>query len=127
MKISTIIARLVLGLIYTAFSLAYFFNLLPQQEQPQGNAGQFLTGLFVAGYIMPLVKALELLTGLAFLSGRLVPMASVVIFPITLNIFLFHLVLAQDSLLIPGLMLAANVFLFYAYRERYNGLLAFKN
>ena len=54
-------------------------------------------------------------------------MASVVIFPITLNIFLFHLILAQDNLLIPGLMLAANVFLFYAHYEHYSGLLAFKN
>ncbi|HRJ30671.1 MAG TPA: hypothetical protein PLV21_01225 [Cyclobacteriaceae bacterium] len=126
MKISTIIARLVLGLIYTAFSLAFFFNLLPQQE-PQGDAGQFLMGLVVAGYIMPVVKALELLTGLAFLSGRFVPMAAVVIFPITLNIFLFHVVLAPDNLIIPGLMLAANLFLFYAHRERYNGLLALKN
>jgi len=45
-------------------------------------------------YLMPLLKVTELLCGLAFISGRFVPLATVVIFPITLNILLFHTFLA---------------------------------
>jgi putative oxidoreductase len=125
MKAVTLVARVVLGLIYTVFSLAFFFNLLPQGEHSEA-ATQFMMGLFAAGYVMPLVKTLELVCGIALLAGKFVSLAAVIIFPVTLNIVLFHLFLEPQGLLITVVMLAANVFLFYANRERYSQLLVLK-
>jgi uncharacterized membrane protein YphA (DoxX/SURF4 family) len=123
MKIVTLVARILLGLVYTVFSLAFFLNLLPQQA-PGGNAGQFVMGLAASGYIMYVVKVFELVCGIALLSGRFVPLASVIIFPITLNIFLFHAILEPQGIAIGAVMLAANLLLFYRHRERYSSLLA---
>lgn len=121
MKIAKIIARVALGLIYTVFSLAFFFQLMPQQEM-SGPTLEFVMGLAASGYIMPVVKTFELVCGVILLSGRYVPLALVVIFPITLNVTLFHLFLMPAGLPIPILMMAANLFLAYTYRDRYADL-----
>lgn len=125
MKTALIIVRVILGIIFTAFSLAFFFKLMPAQEMT-GNTQIFMTGLFATGYIMPVVKFLELFCGLAFLSGRLVPLAAVVIFPITLNIFLFHVFLEPTGLVIPAILMIGNVFLALYYRDRYQMVLQWK-
>lgn len=125
MKTALIIVRVILGIIYTAFSLAFFFKLIPAQEMT-GNTQIFMTGLFATGYIMPVVKFLELLCGLAFMTGRLVPLAAVVIFPITLNIFLFHVFLEPTGLVIPAILMIGNVFLALYYRDRYQMVLQWK-
>ncbi len=125
MKTALILVRVILGIIYTAFSLAFFFKLMPAQEMT-GNTQIFMTGLFATGYIMPVVKFLELLSGVAFLTGRLVPLATVVIFPITLNIFLFHVFLEPTGLVIPAILMIGNVFLALYYRDRYQMVLQWK-
>lgn len=125
MKIIITSARLVLGLVFTGFSLAYFFNLMPQPTA-SGATLTFLSGLGASVYIMPLVKALELVCGIAFLTGRLVPLALVVIFPIVLNIFLFHAFLEPGNMVMPVVLLGANVFLAVVYRERYQTILQWK-
>ncbi len=98
---------------------------MPAQEMT-GNTQIFMTGLFATGYIMPVVKFLELLSGVAFLTGRLVPLATVVIFPITLNIFLFHVFLEPTGLVIPAILMIGNVFLALYYRDRYQMVLQWK-
>lgn len=122
MKIIITSARIVLGLIFTGFSLAYFFNLMPQQPAT-GATLTFLSGIGASVYIMPLVKALELVCGIAFLTNRLVPLAIVVIFPIVLNIVLFHAFLEPANLIMSLVLLAANLFLAVVYRERYQTVL----
>jgi putative oxidoreductase len=77
-----------------------------------------------SGYLLPVVKGIELLCAIAFLTGRFVPLATVVIFPITLNILLFHGVLAPDSLIVPIGLLLGNLFLAYAYRQHYQPVLS---
>jgi putative oxidoreductase len=123
MKIAVIIARVILGLVYFGFSLAFFFNLMPHQEL-SGNAGTFVVGLGASGYVMPLVKAIELVCGVAFLLNRFVPLATVVIFPITLNIVLFHVFMAPEGMILPVVLLFANLFLAYVHHNKYTSLLA---
>ena len=59
-----------------------------------------MDGVQASVYMMTTVKVFELVCAVAFLSGKFVPLASVVIFPITLNILLFHTFLAPDGLFI---------------------------
>lgn len=125
MKIAGIIARVILGLVYAASSIVFFLGMMPQQEMG-GSAQQFMTGLFVSGYMLPTIKVIELVAGLALLTGRFVPLALVVIFPITLNIALFHGFLAPEGLMVPFVLLAANLFLAYIHREKYQPMLVGK-
>lgn len=118
MRFATIIIRVLLGGMYVFASLAYFFGFGGDAPKLVGDQLAFNSGLAASGYIFPTIKTLELICGLFLLSGFFVPLASVVIFPITLNIFLYHAFLAPDGLLVSLLMLLANIYLFYANWDR---------
>ncbi|WP_422360015.1 DoxX family membrane protein [Reichenbachiella sp.] len=122
MKIATIIIRVLLGLLFVFASGTYFLELVPEPELT-GDMKIFNEGLIAAGYLMPLVKTLELICGLAFLTGRFVPLATVVIFPISVNILGVHTFLAPEGLAIALFVMLANLFLAYQNWSHYKGLL----
>ena len=86
------------------------------------SAQLFFTGMVASKYLLPVVKTIELLVGIAFLAGKFVPLATVVIFPITLNIVLFHAFLAPEGMLVPVIILLGNLFLAFRYRENYQSI-----
>lgn len=114
-------ARALLGVLFTVFGLNGFFGFLPAPELPE-PAGAFLGALVGTGYLLPLIKGTEVVAGLALLSGRAVPLALTVLAPITVNILLFHLLLAP-GLGIPLVILALQLFLAWAYRSSFRGVL----
>ena len=94
----------------------------------EGNAKIFMEGLMASGYLLTLAKITELVCGLAILVGLFAPLATVIIFPVTLNIFFIQLFTMHST---PGIvtgliMLAVNLFLAYAYREKYKPMLSMK-
>jgi putative oxidoreductase len=123
MKIAVVIARIIFGLLFLVSGLAYFFKLMPQAELPE-SAQIFVTGLFAAGYLMPLVKTIEVVCGIALLANRFVPVALIVIFPITLNVLLFHIFLAPEGMAIPLVLMACNLFLAFSRKENYQPILS---
>jgi putative oxidoreductase len=123
MKIAVIIIRVLMGLMFTFASIVVLFKLIPQPEQT-GNVKIFMDGMTVTGYMMTTVKIIELICAIAFLSGRFVPLATVVIFPITFNILMFHIFLAPEGLLVSILLMIGNLFLAWNYRENYKSILA---
>lgn len=125
MKIAVIIVRVLLGLLFLFGSVVYFLKLFPQPEL-KGDMKVFNEGLAASGYIMNVVKAIELLCGLAFVSGFFVPLATVVIFPISVNILLVHIFLAPENLPVALFVMAANLFLAYNYRQKYQPMLQAK-
>jgi len=125
MKIAVIIVRILVGLLFLFASVAYFINLGTPPEMT-GRPKIFMDGLAASGYILPVVKTLELLCALAFISGRFVPLAVVVIFPIAVNILLVHAILLPEGLTVAIPLFLAILFLVFAYRENYRQLLAAK-
>lgn len=125
MKIAVIIVRILLGLLLLFSSVVVLFKLAPQPEV-QGAVKTFNEGLTASIYLMPLIKVTELICAIAFLTGFFVPLATVVLFPITVNIVLFHAFLAPEGLPIAIFVLLANLFLAYAYRKHYEPLLMVK-
>lgn len=121
MKVTVMIVRLLMGILFLVSVVGYFFNLMPQPELAE-NAKLFIVGLDSSRYIMPVVKVIELLCAVSFLTGRFVPLTAVVIFPININILLFHSLLAPDSLLIPIFLFLGNLLLAYYYRKSYEPL-----
>lgn len=126
MKIAIIIVRTLIGLMFLFASITYFLNLVPQTDLT-GNAKIFMDGLAASGYIMPVVKVFEFLCGLAFVSGRFVSLAVVLIFPIALNILLINTLLMPSGLLIVIPLFLGILFLAYAHRENYKSLLVVKS
>ena len=82
-------SRLLLGLIFVVFGLNGFFGFIPMPPLPEA-AGQFLGALVQSGYLMSLIKGLEVIAGLMLLGGFQIPLALLILAPIVVNIFLFH-------------------------------------
>ncbi len=122
MKIAIIIVRVLVGLMFLFASITYFLNLAPPPELT-GNAKLFTDGLAASGYVMPVVKFFELLCGLAFVSGRFVALAIVLIFPVAANILLTNLFLMPSGLPIVIPLFLGILFLAFSYRENYKPLL----
>lgn len=118
------LARIALGLIYFIFGLNFFFHFIPGSAQPGGRAAAFIGGLFQSGYLFPLLKVVEVVSGAMLILGFFTPLVLVILMPITLNILLFHTVLAAGGFP-TGLsifMMAAHIFLAWSYREHYKHL-----
>ncbi|MBL7994483.1 DoxX family protein [bacterium] len=120
-----IIIRILMGLLFLMASTVYFLDLFPKPELT-GSVKLFNEGIEAAVYLIPVVKTFELLCGIAFVTGRFVPLATVVIFPIIINIFLFHFFLSPEGLPIAIFLLIGNLFLAYTYRRHYELLMAVK-
>lgn len=125
MKIAVIIVRILMGLMFAFASIAYFLKLMHEPE-PTGSVKIFNDGIVASVYLMPTVKIFELLCAIAFLSGRFVPLATVVIFPLILNILLFHSFLQPSGIPLAVSLLLGDLFLAYYYRDRYKGMLSAK-
>jgi len=125
MKIAIIIVRILMGLMFVFASIVVLFNLMPHPEM-KGNAKLFMDGIMATGYFMTLLKVTELVCGLAFVTGLFVPLATVVIFPITLNILFYHVFVAPEGLPVAIPLMLGNLFLAYACRKNYKTLLAAK-
>jgi putative oxidoreductase len=116
-----VVARVLLGLPFVVFGLNGFLQFLPQPPV-EGDAAAYLGGLAAAGYFFPLLKATEILAGLALLSGRFVPLALVVLAPVTLHIFAYHAFLAGGVAMPLGLV-ALGLYLAWAYRDSFRGVI----
>ncbi|MDN3588865.1 DoxX family membrane protein [Pedobacter aquatilis] len=119
MKIAVIIIRVLLGAMYLFASVSYFLKLMPEGQQMSADQTTFMTGLMVTGYLMPLIKVTELIGGILLIFGRTAPLAAILVFPVTLNIFLYHAYLGPKELPMVSVMLLFNLFLFFAYRHKY--------
>lgn len=125
MRIAVMIVRILLGLMFVFFSVVVLFKLMPQPELT-GDVKTFMEGVAVSVYLMPLIKITELVCGIALLINRFVPLALVILFPIIINIVLFHAFLEPSGLPMAIVILVLELFLAYAYREHYRTLVAVK-
>lgn len=121
-SIITTVARVLLGLIYFIFGLNFFFNFIPPQPPLEGAAAAYTGGLFQAGYFFPLLKGIEVVAGVLLLAGFFVPLSIAVLAPISLHIFLFHLLLAPAGAPIGSVILLLNLFLSWAYQANFKPL-----
>jgi hypothetical protein len=127
MKITVLISRLLLGFLYLVFGLDYFLRFIPYQPpQHEGAAGLFKAGLVAAGYFYPMQKVIQIAGGLSLLSNWYAPFFAVVLFPISLNVFLFHTILVPSGWLMGVLLLLPNLLLGLGYRVYYRGLFTAK-
>jgi uncharacterized membrane protein YphA (DoxX/SURF4 family) len=125
MKVAMIVVRSLMGLLLIMAAVVVLFDLVPRPELT-GAVKTFNEGMDAAPYFIPVIKIVELLCGVAFLIGRFVPLATVVIAPVIVQIFLFHLFMDRAGLPVAIFLVAANIFVAWYYRESYAGLLKAK-
>ena len=123
MKIALIIVRTLMGLLFLFGSITFLFKLFPMPEM-SGNIKVFMDGINATGYLMTLIKVTELVCGIAFVTGRFVPLATIVIAPVIVNIFLINAFLNPSGLGISIFLVLANIFVAYGNWEKYKPILS---
>jgi uncharacterized membrane protein YphA (DoxX/SURF4 family) len=126
MKRTVLISRILLGFLYLVFGLDYFFHFIPYQPLHTGKTGAFIAGLKGVGYFYPMIKVIQITGGLSLLFNRYAPFFAVVLFPISLNVLLFHTILVPSGWLMGVTLMVPNLLLGYGYRKYYRGMFTAK-
>jgi putative oxidoreductase len=122
MKIVSVIARYLLGLMFTVFGLNGFLNFIHQPPPTNPLAIQFFVAIS-ASHFAAFFFAMQVIGGLLLLSGFFVPLALTVLAAELYNILAFHLTLSPG--IAPALVACGLwVLVFLQYRDSFNGVLA---
>jgi len=122
MKKLTTISRVLLGFIYLVFGLDYFLHFIPYEQNHTGRVAAFKAGLKGVGYFYPMIKSIQIVGGISLLINQYAPFFAVALFPISINVFLYHTILVPSGWLMGVLLIIPNLFLGYAYRKYYRGM-----
>ncbi|MEO6910637.1 MAG: hypothetical protein ABI158_06910 [Edaphobacter sp.] len=124
MKITSTIARYLLGLMFTVFGLNGFFHFIPQPPPANPLALQFF-GAAIVSHFAAFFFAVQVLGGLLLLSGFFVPLALTLLAAVLYNILAFHLTLEPG--IVPGLVACVLwVLVFLQYRDSFKGIFSAK-
>ena len=122
MKVLTIIARVLLGLIFVFFGSNAFLHFLPMPPLPQGVTGEYLHAFFASGYVY-VISGFQVAGGLLLLIGRFVPLGLTILAAIIVNIWAFHLLMAPEGVPPAVVVTILELFLVWSYRDRFAGIL----
>src|ERR1700688_4631568 len=122
MKITSMVARYLLGLLFTVFGLNGFLNFIHQPPPTNPLAIQFFVAISTS-HFAAFFFAVQVIGGLLLLSGFFVPLALTLLATELYNILAFHLTLSPG--IAPALVACVLwVLVFLQYRNSFNGVLA---
>jgi uncharacterized membrane protein YphA (DoxX/SURF4 family) len=121
MKIATIIARILLGLIFVFFGSNFFLHFLGNPPPPPGLAGEYFHALSASGYLY-IIGGLQFLGGLLLLIGRFVPLGLAILVAMIVNIWSFHILLAPAGFGPAIVVTILELFLLWSYRDAFAGI-----
>ena len=121
MKVATIIARVLLGLMFVVFGSNIFLHFIPMPPQKPSLATDFSKALMESHYIY-VIGFLQVAGGLLLLIGRYVPLGLTLLGPVIVNILLFHIFLEPNGLPMAVVVSVLALFLVWRYRANFAGL-----
>jgi putative oxidoreductase len=121
MKIATIIARVLLGLMFVVFGSNGFLHFLPMPPMT-GHPAEFIGSMYATGYLTA-IAALQVLGGALLLIGRFVPLGLTLLGPIVVNIDLYHIFMDHSGLPMAVIVSVVFLFLLWRYRDAFAGVL----
>lgn len=122
MKMTSNIARYLLGLMFTVFGLNGFLNFIHQPLPANPLAIEFLTAV-ASSHFAAFFFAVQLIGGLLLLSGYFVPLALTLLAAELYNILAFHLTFAPTSIPLALVALVLWVLVFLQYRRSFRDIL----
>lgn len=95
--------RVLLGLLFVIFGANGLMMVLTGSgfipaPEPKPEVMEIMSGFFKVGYLMPLVKSLQIISGLFLLSNRFVNLALIFLGPILVNILCVHIFIDLSGL-----------------------------
>ena len=122
MKIATIIARILLGLVFVVFGSNIFLHFIPMPPQNPSLATDFSKALMESHY-MYVVGFCQVAGGLILLTGRFIPLGLTLLGPVIVNILCFLIFLNHQGWQLASVVAALALFLLWRHRANFAGLL----
>lgn len=121
MRIASMIARILLGLVFLVFGLNKFFNFIPSGPLPTGAAGEFIGALVSTKYIWA-VGLFESVGGALLLANRYVPLALCLLAPVIVNILLVGALLTHAALPSGLIVMLLWILVYLRVRSAFSGI-----
>jgi uncharacterized membrane protein YphA (DoxX/SURF4 family) len=122
MKIVTMIARILLALLFLVSGLDKLFHFFPPQPLPPGAAGKFMDALMSTKYLV-IIGLCEAVGGILLIVNRFVPLALTILGPVIVNILLTGTLMDHRGL-VPGIVVTVLWFVvFWWHREAFAKIL----
>ncbi len=120
-KISTVL-RYLLGIAMIIFGANKFAGFMPKPELSE-KAGIFMGALADSGYIFPILGVFYIIIGLLLVLNKAVPLALLMLVPISINIVAFHLVLDPKGVLFAAVVAILNAVLLFTHWNKLKTIL----
>ena len=121
MKIASVIARYLLGLIFLVFGLNGFLHFIPMPPPKGALAAQFGGAIFASHYWV-VVFGVQVIGGILLLVNRFVVLALILLGPVIVNIFFFHALMAAEGLPLACVVVVLWVILAVHYKQYLSGI-----
>ncbi len=126
MKTTSMVARYLLGLMFTVFGLNGFLQFVHQPPPANPLAMQFLVAVS-ASHFAAFFFAVQVVGGLLLLFGFFVPLALTLLAAVLFNILAFHLTMAPGSIAPALVACGLWILVFRQYRESFKGIFSAKH
>jgi uncharacterized membrane protein YphA (DoxX/SURF4 family) len=126
MKVLALTCRVLLGLLFLVFGLNGFFHFIPMGAMPPATspAGMWMAAMMTSGW-MKWIAGFQVLGGVLVLIGGTLPLGLCILCPMTVNILLFHMLMAGGHGIGAGLLAALlELLLIYFYRASFGPILS---
>jgi hypothetical protein len=123
MKVLVIICRILLGLVFVLFGGMGLF--MHPQLPPRGTDMGDLVNIFHNVGWSQVVSAFLVIGGLLVLYGGTLPFGLCILCPVTVNIWVFHILLhaMAPAMILPAVVVTVlEIVLLYAYRGSFAGI-----
>ena len=124
MRIVTVVARVLLGVIFFVFGLNGFLNFIPAPPMA-GTAGAFIGALISSHYVW-LVSGTQVIAGVLLLLNRFVPLALAILAPVIANILVYHITMQPTGSQVAIVVAILWIFLVWRYRAHFTSLFVHK-
>ena len=120
MRIVSLVAQYLAGVIFLVFGLNGFLNFIPLPP-PSGIAGQFMGALYASHYLW-VIFGFQVIAGVLLLVNRYVALAVAMLAPEIVNILTFHVSMAPSGLPLALFVTALWAVIFADVRSAFSGV-----
>ena len=121
MKITYLVARLLLGLVMAVFGSNVYLQFMPPGPMPPGPLADFTHALFSSHYLYA-IGIFQVVPGLLLLANRYVPLALALLAPVIVNICFIHIFMAPSGLPLAAVVVILWLIVFYRVRGAFSGI-----
>ena len=111
MRTGAFIARVFLGGMFVISGINGFFHFIPTTS--------FIATMVGAGDFFYVIKFFEIAIGAMILTGFYMPIALIMLVPISVDIFMFHMSRGMSGMPIAFMIIFAHFYMIYIHREHY--------